>query len=155
MWQLQPHIPGEASLIQLHEMRSWLVSRFKRWRSVQNSVRNLCVLLWWSAEATKRIKMKTIFPRYGIPMLKIRQSRDRLIFNMGIPILVSRHLYIETAPWTRYRRCQNYRHRLHRKVLKWELLVQPMTKLSLIQYIPRNMHTVLLCFALLWLCNRS
>ena len=25
----------------------------------------------------------------------------------------------------------------------------------LIQYIPRNMHTVLLCFALLWLCNRS
>ena len=26
---------------------------------------------------------------------------------------------------------------------------------SLIQYIPRNMHTVLLCFALLWLCNRS
>ena len=25
----------------------------------------------------------------------------------------------------------------------------------MIQYIPRNMHTVLLCFALLWLCNRS
>ena len=25
----------------------------------------------------------------------------------------------------------------------------------LLQYIPRNMHTVLLCFALLWLCNRS
>ena len=24
-----------------------------------------------------------------------------------------------------------------------------------IQYIPRNMHTVLLCFALLWLCNHS
>ena len=24
-----------------------------------------------------------------------------------------------------------------------------------VQYIPRNMHTVLLCFALLWLCNRS
>ena len=26
---------------------------------------------------------------------------------------------------------------------------------SEVQYIPRNMHTVLLCFALLWLCNRS
>ena len=25
----------------------------------------------------------------------------------------------------------------------------------LLQYIPRNMHTVLLCFALLWLCSRS
>ena len=24
-----------------------------------------------------------------------------------------------------------------------------------VQYIPRNMHTVLLCFAVLWLCNRS
>ena len=25
----------------------------------------------------------------------------------------------------------------------------------LLQYIPRNMHMVLLCFALFWLCNRS
>ena len=31
-------------------------------------------------------------------MLKIRRSRDRLIFNMGIPILVRPHLYIETVP---------------------------------------------------------
>ena len=30
-------------------------------------------------------------------MLKIRRSRDRLIFNVGIPILVRRHLYIETT----------------------------------------------------------
>ena len=37
-------------------------------------------------------------PGIGIPMLKIRRSRDRLIFNIGIPILVRRHLYIETAP---------------------------------------------------------
>ena len=36
-------------------------------------------------------------PGMGIPMLKIRWSRDRLIFNMGIPILVRRHLYIESA----------------------------------------------------------
>ena len=27
--------------------------------------------------------------------------------------------------------------------------------LTYLQYIPRNMHMVLLCFALLWLCNRS
>ena len=31
-------------------------------------------------------------------MLKIRRSRDRLIFNMGIPILVRRCLYTETGP---------------------------------------------------------
>ena len=46
-----------------------------------------------------RFNIKTVFPRYRIPMLKIRWSWDRLIFNMGIPILVRRHLYIETAPW--------------------------------------------------------
>ena len=33
-----------------------------------------------------------------IPMLKIRRSPDRLIFNMGIPILVRRHIYVETVP---------------------------------------------------------
>ena len=32
-------------------------------------------------------------------MLKIRRSWDRLIFNMGVPILVRRYLYIEMAPW--------------------------------------------------------
>ena len=31
-------------------------------------------------------------------MLKIRRPQDRLIFNMGVPILVRRHLYIETTP---------------------------------------------------------
>ena len=37
-------------------------------------------------------------------MLKIRRSRNRLIFNMGILILVRRHLCIETAS----RICLNY-----------------------------------------------
>ena len=31
-------------------------------------------------------------------MLKIRQLQDCLILNMGIPILLRQHLYIETAP---------------------------------------------------------
>ena len=33
-----------------------------------------------------------------IPMLKIRRSCDRLIFNMGIPIPRKDGLYIETGP---------------------------------------------------------
>ena len=33
-------------------------------------------------------------------MLKIRQSRDRLIFNIGIPITGKDGLYIEAGPWT-------------------------------------------------------
>ena len=45
-----------------------------------------------------RFNIKTIFPRHGIPMLKIRRSWGRLIFNMGIPILERWHLYIDTAP---------------------------------------------------------
>ena len=32
-------------------------------------------------------------------MLKIRRSRDRLIFNMVIPIPEKDGLYIETGPW--------------------------------------------------------
>ena len=40
--------------------------------------------------------IKTVFARYGIPMLKIRRSGDSLIFNMGIPVLVRWHFYIET-----------------------------------------------------------
>ena len=61
--------------------------------------------VWMQSHAGRRARagpcfnIKTVFPRYGIPILKIRRSRDRLIFNMGIPILVRRHIYIETAPW--------------------------------------------------------
>ena len=44
------------------------------------------------------LNVKTIFPGMGIPMLKIRWLWDHLIFNMGIPILVRWHLFIETAP---------------------------------------------------------
>ena len=45
-----------------------------------------------------RLNIKTVFPGMGIPMLKIRWSQDLLIFNMGILILVRRHLFIEMAP---------------------------------------------------------
>ena len=53
----------------------------------------------WGESTGLCLNIKTIFLRYGISMLKVRRSRDRLIFNMGIPILVRRHLYIETASW--------------------------------------------------------
>ena len=51
------------------------------------------------------------FPCIWIPMLKIRRSCYRLIFDMRIPILVRRHLYIETAhcrsQWLTVRRVEN------------------------------------------------
>ena len=45
------------------------------------------------------LNIKAVFLGVVIPMLKIRRSWDRLIFNMGISILVRRHFYIETVPW--------------------------------------------------------
>ena len=45
-----------------------------------------------------RLSIKIVFISYGIPMLKIRRSRGRLIFNMGIPIPVRRHLFTGTVP---------------------------------------------------------
>ena len=38
---------------------------------------------------------------FGIPIIKMSRSWDRLIFIMGISLLV-RHLYIKTTPWTFY-----------------------------------------------------
>ena len=52
----------------------------------------------------------------GIPMLKIGRSQDRLIFNMGIRILVRRHLYIETAPRVQIQRASK---RAHEEKERW------------------------------------
>ena len=38
----------------------------------------------------------------GNPIVEIRRSSDRLIFTMGFPILVRRHLYIESGPWLQH-----------------------------------------------------
>ena len=46
--------------------------------------------------------LRPSFPGMGIPMLKIRRLWDRLNFNMGIPLQVRWHLYIETAPWSQW-----------------------------------------------------
>ena len=51
-------------------------------------------------EAEPRFNINTVFPRYGIPMWKIRRPWDRLIFNMGIPILTS--LFWSSSQISRY-----------------------------------------------------
>ena len=50
-----------------------------------------------SLESWAPSQYKTVFAGMAIPMSnsKIRRSRDRVIFNMGIPILVRRYLYID------------------------------------------------------------
>ena len=58
----------------------------------------ICTMLAIGFQPGPRLNIKTVFPGIGISMLKIRQLQDCLIFNMGIPILVKQHLYIEMAP---------------------------------------------------------
>ena len=53
---------------------------------------------WHSSWAPSQYK-HCLSQALGIPMLKIRRSWDRLIFNMAIPMLVRRYLYIEMTPW--------------------------------------------------------
>ena len=63
------------------------------------------------------LNVKTVFPVMGIPMLKIRRSHDRLISNMGIPILVRQHLYIEMAIYiTRFAEGK-----MHQYQLMWQI----------------------------------
>ena len=35
-------------------------------------------------------------------MMKIKQSRDGFIFMLGMPTLIRRRFYVDTAPWLRY-----------------------------------------------------
>ena len=43
----------------------------------------LKVCVWTIMWPGPRLSIKTAFPMYGVPMLKIRRSRHRLIFNTG------------------------------------------------------------------------
>ena len=49
-----------------------------------------------SIRSGSRLDMKTVFPGMEIPVSKIRRSRDRPVFNIGIPILLRQCFYIET-----------------------------------------------------------
>ena len=48
-----------------------------------------------------RLNTKMLSYQYRDPMLKLRQSRDRLVFNIGIPIPGIDGLYIEMGPRAR------------------------------------------------------
>ena len=70
------------------------------WLSLENQtdVCNADSLSTVRAWGRGNIKMSSY--QYRDPHAKIRRSRDRLIFKMGIPILGKDGLYIETGPRT-------------------------------------------------------
>ena len=49
--------------------------------------------MYW--HPVSHFNIKTVFPGMVIPMFKMRQSQDHILFNMGIPTLTRLHLYIE------------------------------------------------------------
>ena len=60
--------------------------------------RNKCLLWLKSWRRGPGLNMNSVFSCMVIPFKKIKCSRDRLIFKMGIPLLVRQRLYIETVP---------------------------------------------------------
>ena len=75
----------------------------KRWHNVKTELSqqhgNMDLVECNSNETGSRLNIKIVFTGMVIPKLKIKWSWDRLIYNMGIPILLRRHLYIATTPW--------------------------------------------------------
>ena len=61
---------------------------YKKWCSVR--------LGMWGVSLYTKISSY----QYRNPQVKIRRSRDRIIFNMEIPIPGYDGLYIEMGPWT-------------------------------------------------------
>ena len=56
---------------------------------------------WFTGQSSgPHLNIKMVFPGIWISILKIRQSWNRLIFIMGIPILLRWYLYIEMGPWS-------------------------------------------------------
>ena len=51
-----------------------------------------------TASTPSQYNIKTVFPGMRIPMLKIRRSRERFIFNMGIHIPVGLHFILRLPP---------------------------------------------------------
>ena len=52
-----------------------------------------------------RFNIKTVYFKYGVCIIKIRRSWDRIIFIIGIHILLRRHRYIKTPGLDIYQRC--------------------------------------------------
>ena len=61
---------------------------------------NFDFLLWHisNQELGPRLNKMAVFPKYEYSHVKGKTVTNRSVFNIGIPILVRRHLYIETPP---------------------------------------------------------
>ena len=73
----------------------------KLWEPNDKTQHSAYITFTWSHSGPS-LNIKTIFPGMVISIIKIRRSRYRLkLYHIGNPILVRRHLYIETVPRNR------------------------------------------------------
>ena len=112
-WQIQLHM----HIAHLQPNLTWL-SDLDRWFSVETVLQcprqkadillSDCVKsfsIWWQTDDMSDYNMmpgahfdiKTVFPSIGIPIIKMRQPHDGIIFIMGIPALV-RHICMLKLP---------------------------------------------------------
>ena len=68
-----------------------------RWPSTWQLSVSAVTIIWSPWRTGPRLNITTVVPRCGDSHVKDKTVEDRLILNMGILILVRRHLYIETA----------------------------------------------------------
>ena len=97
----QKHVPDMLAKVKIQIFKDFYASAKRQWfkHSLRPGGASGYFIIVGSCKDLGPVSIiRPSFPGMGIPMLKIIRSRDRLIFNMGIPILVRRHLYIETAP---------------------------------------------------------
>ena len=75
------------------------VSGLEYWIKSDNSLSCISEKFWRRVVLSCKAMITPQFCRYAPGNKTIKHtSRDRIIFNMGISILVRRHLYIETVP---------------------------------------------------------
>ena len=100
MWQLCVNMVSADGLSPAHLQSCWMNSK-EGWCQHRAGSGTLWQVYWVGSLPKKQedfawecvnpsgpcLNTKTVFLGMWIPMLKIRRSRDRLIFNMGIPIL--------------------------------------------------------------------
>ena len=116
LWSLPkfPYVSIEWAAWRWDHMTSWashdalvMVVPMEQWagQPFQDKSADLWVVMLSDHNETYSDRMERSYKAFAVTFelrfpfpLKIRRSWDRIIFNMGIPILVRWHLYIETAP---------------------------------------------------------
>ena len=132
-------------------------------------VKDRQVRYWGNITACENVLLKihvSIFNRWDLNLRKNKDKPTILLVEIlhccaPLPLvnkINSNYLHLQSGWLTAQHHNPYFLGKVVKLIFNLEqlilLLLCPIQRTEL-QYIPRNMHTVVLCFALLWLCNRS